>query len=151
MEYIFLFALRHEKTRFTYKSWESWIAFQRFTCDPCHFIFQSSVYASGLVGDFLTVYKILYQTVLSLYEQVSQFSYAQGSKLWLKLFHLRISRCKLTVVTGTLFRPRSNPITVNRKFIKVHYLCEIQESTRKDSTLIRWKRNYHWLWSRTIH
>ena len=52
------------------------------------------------------------------------FPYALGSPLWLKLYLLRCTRCKLTVVTGPLVPPETLSHHSEWK-VKVHYIVYV--------------------------
>ena len=59
----------------------------------------------GLVGDFLTMFKIQTQTVILLCEQVFTIFLCIGEYVLIEIIYFKMSRCKLTEVTGPLVPP----------------------------------------------
>ena len=57
----------------------------------------------GLIGDFLTMFKIQTQTVILLCEQVFTIFLCIGEYALIEIISSKITRCKLTEVTGPLF------------------------------------------------
>ena len=56
----------------------------------------------GLIGDFLMMLKIQTQTVILLCEQVFTIFLCIGEHVWIEIISFKITRCKLTEVTGPL-------------------------------------------------